>query len=127
MKLFYTFFPLLSGVSALPSVEVQAIRSVTALNDDPSPVKNCQPGMKYCLNQIISDLGVDMQNILHQYCETQYTFDALSCHACKKFPVPLPECGAAPAAWNSIFTCNSGQTYDFAVRCENWCEAGECV
>jgi len=67
-----------------------------------------------------------MQTLLHQYCDQQYTFDALSCHACKK-PWPMPTCGASPAAWNSIFTCNSGQSYDFAVRCENWCEAGACV
>ncbi|KAI8935552.1 hypothetical protein NX059_008121 [Plenodomus lindquistii] len=55
MKLLFTLVPLLSLVSALPSAEVQAIRSVQIVNDE--PVKNCQPERKYCLNQIIADLG----------------------------------------------------------------------
>jgi hypothetical protein len=72
-------------------------------------------------------LGVGMQDILHQYCDQQYTIDALSCHACKKFPTPAPECAAAYPAWNSAFTCEGNNQYTFAKRCDEWCAGGECV
>ncbi|CBX91559.1 hypothetical protein LEMA_P070670.1 [Plenodomus lingam JN3] len=147
MKQSLCLVPFLALVSAIPSVQVQAIRSATSINfAADTPAKNCEPGLIYCLNQIISDLGtaspllyppppqltptnpgVEPQNILHQYCDTQFTYDALSCHACTKVPVPLPNCAASPGAWNSAFECKSGQTYEFSVRCERWCEAGMCV
>lgn len=128
MKQSLCLVPFLALVSAIPSVQVQAIRSATSINfAADTPAKNCEPGLIYCLNQIISDLGVEPQNILHQYCDTQFTYDALSCHACTKVPVPLPNCAASPGAWNSAFECKSGQTYEFSLRCERWCEAGMCV
>ncbi|KAF1941349.1 hypothetical protein EJ02DRAFT_348131, partial [Clathrospora elynae] len=71
--------------------------------------------------------GVDQQNLLHQYCGSQYKIDALSCHGCTKEPFPTENCFAAYPAWNSAFTCKGGQEYDFAYRCEHWCEAGKCL
>lgn len=57
MKLVSSLLPILSLVAALPSVEIQAIKAIQAADSSPAPVKNCQPGLKYCFNQIISDLG----------------------------------------------------------------------
>jgi len=60
MKLLVTSLPFLSMVMALPSGEVPAIQAIQArqaTDGSPAPIKNCQPGLKYCFNQIISDLG----------------------------------------------------------------------
>jgi hypothetical protein len=70
--------------------------------------------------------GVDKQRILHQYCDQEFRNDALSCHACKKWPWPLDYCWDGPGAWNSVFECTEGLEYTFKERC-NWCEAGKCV
>ena len=78
-------------------------------------------------NTTLIVLGVGMQDILHQYCNRQYTIDALSCHACTKFPWPAPECAAAYPAWNSAFMCEGNNAYTFAKRCDEWCHGGECV
>ncbi|KAH3904695.1 hypothetical protein HBH56_231060 [Parastagonospora nodorum] len=87
---------------------------------------SCQPGYDYCYGQIIGDLRIDPQIILRQYCDVQFEHDALSCHACKKWPWPLDTCGSGPGAWKSVFTCVSGDKYTFKERCDT-CEAGKCL
>ncbi|KAF2023950.1 hypothetical protein EK21DRAFT_79777 [Setomelanomma holmii] len=92
----------------------------------PDTAASCQPGLTYCFGQIVEDLRVNKQTILHQYCDQQFEYDAQSCHACKKWPWPLDYCWDGPSAWNSVFECKGEQEYTFKTRC-SWCEAGKCV
>lgn len=150
MKLLPAICACISAITALPSsttrndVELSSLPLATPI----VAIRNCEPGLAYCFAQIVNDLGssfpplsplsttsisatyfivaVPKQTILHQYCDEQYTVDALSCHACHKLPWPLDYCWDGPGAWNSVFTCKGGQEYTFKERCD-WCEAGRCT
>ncbi|OAL06361.1 hypothetical protein IQ06DRAFT_267102 [Phaeosphaeriaceae sp. SRC1lsM3a] len=127
MKLISIIIAYSSFALALPSSTITNDTAPSSSRNLTRPaIPSCEPGREYCYEQIVKDLAVPNQTILHQYCDEQYKYDALSCHGCKKVPWPMDECWDGPGAWNSVFTCKSGQEYGFATRC-NWCEAGKCV
>ncbi|KAF1911473.1 hypothetical protein BDU57DRAFT_524617 [Ampelomyces quisqualis] len=123
MKFFFALCTLIALAVALPSPSSDGVSSA---DTSTSAVANCQPGVSYCYKQIVQDLGVPKQTILHQYCDQQFEYDALSCHACHKFPWPLDYCWDGPGAWDSVFTCQGGTEYVFKERCDS-CEAGKCM
>ncbi|KAH7093244.1 hypothetical protein FB567DRAFT_514964 [Paraphoma chrysanthemicola] len=131
MKIYLVAITIFANAFALPSSHSSASNEAETVAFEPAQVlpsdgANCQPGLRYCYGQIVQDLKVNKQTILHQYCDQRYEWDALSCHACKKFPWPLDYCWDGPGAWNSVFECKGGQQYTFKERC-NWCQAGKCV
>jgi hypothetical protein len=141
MKSYFALTTVIALVAAVPSPNNDGVSNAISST---STVANCQPNVSYCFEQIVQDLGtstfvphmwfdnademqgVPKQTILHQYCDQEFEYDALSCHACHKFPWPLDYCWDGPGAWNSVFTCKSGNEYVFKERCD-WCEAGMCV
>ncbi|KAF1831741.1 hypothetical protein BDW02DRAFT_632579 [Decorospora gaudefroyi] len=125
MKLLLATLSLVALAAANPSPAQHInVREDAPTGPSIGDTKDCDPGQTYCLVQVIYEMGVPEQTILHSYCEEQYKIDAISCHACTKFPFPMENCTAEYPAWNSAFTCLGDQEYTFAHRCKNWCDPG---
>ncbi|KAH7384676.1 hypothetical protein BKA66DRAFT_549193 [Pyrenochaeta sp. MPI-SDFR-AT-0127] len=125
MNLLLCLINLITLAASRPSPDVQSSDAIEGVQHSLAKA-NCEPGRVYCFGQLTQDLGVDQQNLLHQYCNQQFKYDAQSCHGCKR-PFPVPNCFASPGAWNSVFVCKGSERYDFAYRCDKWCEDGKCV